>query len=459
MIGIDVIGFISANFGLSVAARNTVRLLTGKGYPVAVVDIPLGDDRSGRDHSYDHLVLPENAPHPHGVRLFHLNPPALGRILEKKPAWSGSASDLNVALPFWELPHLPGFWAKDLQAMDVVLCPSRFIEQAIANTVLDPAPKVRYYPQTVFLPKAHRPDRVRFGLPENGVCYVLSFDMAGDTERKNPWGAIDAFNLAFSAGENARLVIKLSTTYLTPALQQQLDRLRNYAAANDRIVIVDKSMSYEEVVSFYESCDVFVSLHRSEGLGLGLMEAMFLGKPVIATAWSGNMDFMNDLNSCLTSYRFIPVLSPVYRGLMRNEPVQWADPSIEEAAWWMRRLYEEPALRAAKGAAARHDMLRRHDECLKGDAFAMIEELYRLKKSRVEAAGPSSPGAAVGNAQPISDPGKLFSAVSELIKRNSIHAAMALYDRSRGLLPLTPELLRFDEVMRQLREKAKAGGG
>jgi glycosyltransferase involved in cell wall biosynthesis len=456
MKGIDVIGFISANCGLGAAARNTIRLLSADGCDVTVVDILLSNNRSRQDRTFDHLMAPEGAPLSHDIRLFHLNPPVIGQILGDTSPRFRAISALNVAVPFWELPVLPDGWIRELQAMDVVLCPSRFIEQAVANTPMDPAPGVRYFPQIAFLPERHRPDRARFGLPEEGVCFVMSFEMASDTERKNPWGVIDAFNGAFTHDENAWLVIKLNTTMETAAHRFQLERLRGYAAANDRIIIIDKSLPYEEVISLYESCDVYVSLHRSEGLGLGLMEAMLLGKAVIATAWSGNMDFTSDTSACLVGYRFIAVLSPIYRSLIGNRSVQWADPRIEEAAWWMRRLYEEPGLRAEKGERARQAMMRRAEECRGGGLFSLLDGLSAHKVTIAAGRGASSRFRGGTPACPLTDHAALFSAVSQLIKGNDVAGALALYDRSRMLLCETPELLRFDGLMRQLRGRAAA---
>jgi hypothetical protein len=184
------------------------------------------------------------------------------------------------------------------------------------------------------------------------------------------------------------------------------------------------------------------------------MEAMLLGKTVIATAWSGNMDFTSDTSACLVGYRFIPVLSPVYRKLIGNRSVQWADPDIGEAAWWMRRLYGEPALRAKKGEQARHAMKQRAEAYRGRDMFSLLEEQDTLK-SMVAAGKNALPRPRRGTAvRPMADHATLFSAVSQMIKGNDVAGALALYDRSRSLLYETPELLRFDALMRQLREKA-----
>jgi glycosyltransferase involved in cell wall biosynthesis len=449
MTGFNVIGYTSANFGLGIAARNTVRLLTGKRYEVAVADLNLNDGRSGRDHTFDHLAVADGATLPNAVNILHVNPPIVGRLLGNSPAWLNPNAGLNVAVPFWELPVLPRFWIADLQAVDVVLAPSHFVEQAVANAFSGRSPLVRHYPQTAFLPDRHGPDRPRFGLPEQAVLFSMSFEIASDISRKNPWAVIEAFNGVFTDTDAAYLVIKLNASYRSQAFEQQRARLQAHAAANPRIIIRDEPLSYGEVISLYESCDVYVSLHRSEGLGLGALEAMLLGKPVIATAWSGNMDYMDDVNSCMVSYRLVPVESPVYRGLIGDMQVVWADPLVPQAAAWMRRLYDNAELRRAIGERAREEMLARHAACLKAKPFTMVEEIFALRKAGNAWAG--SGGAVEGAA---GDPGELFSGVSALLKENKPAAAIELYDRDRRLLPETEVVRRFDELMRQLREKA-----
>ncbi|MBN2036132.1 MAG: glycosyltransferase family 4 protein [Chitinispirillaceae bacterium] len=453
MNGINIIGYISADCGLGVAARATVRLLTELDYAVTIADIKLSENRSTADHPFSHLLLPDNTALPRGIRFFHLNPPVIGTILEEKPGWFGSDPALCVAVPFWELPVLPDFWKKDLQAMDVVLCPSHFIMETVAATALDPVPQIRHYPQTVFLPGNHRSDRVRFGLPEKGVCFVLSFEMASDAERKNPWAALDAFNMAFSDREEAYLVIKINRTFSIPYIERQLELLRRYRETNSHILIYDQDMSYEEVISLYESCDVYLSLHRSEGLGLGLMESMFLERPVIATAWSGNMDFMNDQNSCLVGYRLVPVRSPIYLNLLGGKSALWADPRIEEAAVWMRRLYEQPDLRRKKGMQAQKDMVARQVLCRRGETFAMVGEMAAARRNDPSRHTTTPLPETTTKMIFHSDQARLISSVAALLKENDAAAAIALYDGSRKQMYDTPELLQFDELMRRLREK------
>jgi glycosyltransferase involved in cell wall biosynthesis len=376
--GFNLIGYTSAPFGIGVAARNTVTILEHCGYDVAVLDLPLEGGRTGIDHACDRLRIPEGTRLPHAITLFHVNPRAISAIFAAEPAWLPEEPRFTAAIPFWELPTLPDSWISALQQVDLALCPSRFIENTFAATLPGPKPVVRHFPQTAFLPKGVEQSRARFGLPEKGILFALSFDAASDFDRKNPWAAIEAFGSAFTQGENAYLVIKVTDTLPSPESRAALARLRRSVAPNSAIIIREDPMTYAEVLSLYASCDAYVSLHRSEGLGLGPLEAMLLGKPVIATGWSGNMEFMNDSNACLVGAAIVEVTSPVYKALLSGKPAVWAEPSVEDAVVWMKRLYAEEGLRKETGERARTSMKARQEECLKGRIFEEVVERWEM---------------------------------------------------------------------------------
>ena len=192
--------------------------------------------------------------------------------------------------------------------MDVVLAPTRFVQSACAAAI--PPDRVLHYPQAVFLPDGD-PTRSR-GVGAHGEGrdrFVVSFDIGSDIERKNPWAALEAFRQAFPDEPDVRLVIK---TKPWPGVESTLPRPMSSATgwrSDRRIRVVDRSLTYAEVLGLYASGDVMLSLHRSEGLGLHLMEAMSLGKVVVATDWSGNMDFMTSQDSVPVGYRLVPVVT------------------------------------------------------------------------------------------------------------------------------------------------------
>ena len=201
-----------------------------------------------------------------------------------------------------------------------------------------------------------------------------------DPERKNPFGAIHAFQRAFPDDARANLVIKLNNAQgANHTLVPILTKLRELCKADRRIRIIDEVLSYSDVLCLYASCDVFVSLHRSEGYGFGLLEAMALGKPVIATAWSGNMAFMSHANSCLVRYKLIPVNANlrVYSRVSLGAAATWADPDLDEAAAWMRKLVEDPGYRISLGHRAAMDTIDLQREAQKGKFVDEIRAVWQ----------------------------------------------------------------------------------
>ena len=157
--------------------------------------------------------------------------------------------------------------------------------------------------------------------------------------RKNPHAVIRAFLQAFPDLSDTRvgLVIKMNGMGLRPKEYQAF--LESIDCEDPRIILMDKVLTDRETKSLVKLCDCFLSLHRSEGFGRGLAEAMYLGKPVIATGYSGNLDFTNPHNSCLVDYRLIPVREDEYPF---GKGQKWADPDIEHAVWFMKRVVTEP---------------------------------------------------------------------------------------------------------------------
>jgi glycosyltransferase involved in cell wall biosynthesis len=388
--GFNVIGYASANLGLGAAARTTIRLLLECGRPVAVVDVDAGFGRSGVDHSFDHLRVGAGREPPHAINLIHLNPPEYEAFCKKGFTWLRPGERFNALVPFWELPVVPQCWIPPLRRLDLILAPTRYIEHMMA--VQAGGVPVRHYPQTVFIPPGIAPDRAAFALPADALLFVMGFEMFSDINRKNPWAAIEAFDRAFTKGDNVALVVKVNNPGALASFAAPLEKLRAAAERNGRILIIDRPLSHRDVLTLYASCDVLVSLHRAEGLGLSPMEAMALGKPVIATDWSGNMDFMTDANSCLVGHRLVAARSdaqsgynPVYVGA----DTVWADPDIDEAASWMRRLAADAPLRARVGGRALASMRATHAACRTGKTWREVD-LLREHTLRVrELRGPT----------------------------------------------------------------------
>lgn len=388
--GFNVIGFVTGNFGLAAAARNTVRTIDRRKIPMRLVDIDVGGDRTGKDFSVMHMGRQSVDPVPYACNLFHMNPQEVSSVVSNAPQLRVSER-INICVPFWELPVLPRDWQPVLQGVDVVLAPTAFIQESIQTAF--PEIVCILYHQAAILPSAVAPRRSKWGIPEEAMVFLNVFDLHSDIVRKNPLATVEAFRRAFPKPENEYLVIKMSATASARAqYPSELALVHSIAAETPNLILIDELIAYEDVLALHASCDVLVSLHRSEGLGLNLMEAMSYGKPTISTAWSGNMDFTTEKNSCLVGYELIPV-APTHRDYSSDRltgPAFWADPSVDEAAEYMQRLAGDRVLRESLGQQARLDMGERVRRYWRGLVFDQLKQqatdpdsaLWTRKRSR-----------------------------------------------------------------------------
>src|SRR5688500_9588735 len=381
--GINVIGSVSSNTGLGVSARNIVRLLLARGCPLSILDLDPGKSRGGHDLTLSRYFVerPENLSYP--VNLAVLPMVSVPDFLVNSPLDLISAAQLNVGCFWWELGVLPEPWIEGLRLFDVLLAGSRFIEDTLRSHLRSGS--TVFFRHPLYLPTEIRSARARFDLPRDAIVYVTICEPTSDLNRKNPFAAVEALNRALQHDPRAHLVVRVNNAGAGNSAAE-VEQLRSQCRGNNRVHILEEALSYEEILSLYASADVFVALHRSEGLGLGLMEAMSLGKPVIATAWSGNMSYMDRTNSCLVRYSLIDVEPTVrvYRRAIRGKRAVWADPDVEHAAAWMKTLADEPERRLTIGRKAAQDMIcyqrRAEDGCF-------LDEVRRQAENRADLVG------------------------------------------------------------------------
>ncbi|WP_288126494.1 glycosyltransferase family 4 protein [Thiomonas sp.] len=366
--GVNVFAYARGQFGLAEAARLYTRALLSAGCRVAMHDITLDLAHSMGDTSLDGHIGDE-APHP--INLIFVNPDYMDGAIEciGRGRFEGR---YNIGCWFWELEKLPDEWLPALADVDEILVSSGFVADIVRRVTDKP---VLHVP----LPVIEQPDsglqRKDFGLGDKDFVFLCSFDFNSFVARKNPLATIESFRRAFADGrEDVRLLVKSSNGYRHP---DRLRELLNVAVSDRRIMIRDEVIDRSHVQALQRCADVFVSLHRAEGFGLGLAECMRIGKPVIATAWSGNMEFMTAENSCLVGYRMIPVGEGEYS---HHHGQHWADPDIKEAAKHMRRLVEDRAFGARIGARAALDI----QEALSPERVAgrLLERLRALESTR-----------------------------------------------------------------------------
>ena len=372
--GFNVIGHVSANVGVGVVARNAIDLIVRRGHPVATFDIDPGHGRAGRESGYEHLSVGAVDDLPYGVTLVILSITALPDIIiDRRIRLRDDV--VNAGFFWWELPVIPIFWTRSLEQFDVLVAGSEFLRSTFERHVSGiPAIHAAQSPADI---AGILPEREKFGIPDDKVAFVCIVEPTSDLIRKNPYAVIEAFQRAFEPGDPAHLVVKVNNPQAAASVSQLATLRQAVGTLGSRVSLIEEFLPRRDVLQLFASCDVFVGLHRAEGLGLGLMEAMALGKPVVATGWSGNMTFMNHANSCLVSYRLIPVSGSIlaYSSAFLKEGVRWADPDLHEAAAWMKALVREPALRASIGQAAGDDMRRLRLETERG---AFVDELRSI---------------------------------------------------------------------------------
>jgi glycosyltransferase involved in cell wall biosynthesis len=233
------------------------------------------------------------------------------------------------------------------ELLDEVWVPSAFCQQAIAAK--SPVPVLRV-PHSVD-PGSAQPDRSAFGIGSE-VAFLAMCDVLSVPERKNPVGVIEAFRRAFPGNEPVRLFLKITNLEYQPDLKERIDRC---VADDPRIKLLDGYLTRARLWTLMASIDCYVSLHRSEGFGLGMAEAMACGRAVIATDWSGNVDFTRPENALLVDYKLVELerdLGPYRRGQV------WAEPDIDAAADCMRRIAGSPELRQHLGRRAAQTIAR-----------------------------------------------------------------------------------------------------
>jgi len=143
---------------------------------------------------------------------------------------------------------------------------------------------------------SHDETRKKYGLKKDDYVFIFSFDFCSSFERKNPFGVLEAFLSVFSGKEDVKLIIKTSHK---GSFKDKADKIENFIRINQlekNIIIVDDILTKDELMTLFNSVDCYVSLHRGEGLGLGMLESMSLGKPVVGTRYGGNLEFMNEEN-------------------------------------------------------------------------------------------------------------------------------------------------------------------
>jgi glycosyltransferase involved in cell wall biosynthesis len=358
---VRVSGYLGHALGLGAAARGYVQALEAVGVPVSTVSVPLHHLELsvqlaagyGR-HSFEDVAQGQGD---HNVEIVAVNADELPGFVER--LGPNYFKGPRIGIWGWETNSIPVRWKRAFELVDEIWVYSRFMAENFGAVA--PVPVVAL-PPPVQAP-AEPAEPTRLGLPEGDFLFLFVFDYMSTIQRKNPVGLIEAFKRAFAPGEGPRLLIKTINAPLRPLAEEEV-----LWAAERRpdIHVIDRSLSGAERDGLMAGCDCYVSLHRSEGFGLTMAEAMAIGKPVIATRYSGNLDFMDDSNSLLVDYE--PALVGPDCEIYPADG-EWAQPSVEHAAQLMRLIVAEPARGEELGRLARERVARELSPQATGEAM------------------------------------------------------------------------------------------
>lgn len=356
--GIAVAGELSYPSGLGEGARLMLLALEQLGIQGFPIDVGTSMPGSGKPMP---VVEPPSAV----PLLMHVNSPQMALALLRLPR--GLLRGRRVIGHWaWELPVVPPDWRIGTRFVHEIWAPSRFTADAL-ESLMPGRVRVVPYPLAAAPPVPSALDRAAFALPADAVVVLVSFNLASSLERKNPLGAIAAFRAAFGDRADRLLVMKVGNPQHFP---DDFACIRQAVGDAANIRIETRTLPRADGFALTAAADIVLSLHRSEGFGLVPAEAMLLGRPVVATGWSGNMDFMDADSAALVGYRLIPAVDP--RGVFEAPGAVWADPDIGEAVAALRRLADDPAERAALGARGRASAMARLGTGALAEALAGI---------------------------------------------------------------------------------------
>jgi glycosyltransferase involved in cell wall biosynthesis len=320
-------------------SRSTARALHAVGYPLTTVDI---DDAPQRQ--LDLSLAFEDQGHPLSFTVVHANAPEALVHVDRLAPWLEDRYAIGYWA--WELSELPPDWVEAFALFREVWTCSTHAAAAIGRKA--PVPVQVMWPALTDAPPSPR-GRPDFELPDDRFTFLFICDLLSESERKNPLGLLRAFRSAFRDDDRVQLVIKAANGDLRPEDRRRLTD----AACGLPVTIMDRHLSRPEVQALIGVCDAYVSLHRAEGFGYTLAEAMALERPVIATHYSGNVDFMTPWNSFPVPYRLVEM--PEDRGRYRKGSV-WAEPDLEAAADSMRVVFRDHERAAQVAKRGREDV-------------------------------------------------------------------------------------------------------
>ena len=371
--GLNLIGYARSEHGVGQSLRQFANAVAAAEIPYLVIDFNRNNLSRTQDESLAKQLASDVT---HEINVFHINADQMPEAEMQLP--SHFFGRYNIGFWHWELPEMLPEHRAGFNQLNEVWVPTGFVQEAIAKH--SPIPVIRM-PHAIEFSISDGAGRSQFGLPEDKFLYLMMYDFSSYQERKNPQASVDAFTQAF--GQDNDQVILVIKTQNAHHHAKDMQVLKDRLAGRKDIIWINETLSRQEVYDLQSVCDALISLHRSEGYGLGPAEAMYLGKPVIATNWSGNTEFMRQDNSMPVNYELVKILKDI--GVYKAGQT-WAEPHVSHAAELMRQLVEDKALYARISHAAHQTMRDEFSPTVIGDR---IQQRLRFIQEQMMDKSPS----------------------------------------------------------------------
>ncbi|PTB20707.1 glycosyl transferase group 3 [Trinickia symbiotica] len=369
--GVNIVGFPQGVLGLAEDARMAARALELASIPRVLVNAPMSGP-ARLDTSVDHLISTDLK---YGVSLFCLPPPEMFRLALEGGRSLIERDTYKIGAWPWELPQWPTAFGKLHRFVNEIWAQSKFVQSAFSWQTEAP---VYHMPMAVEVPAPVAPVRERFGLPNGKFLFYLMFDGHSWLTRKNPLAGIEAFRKAFGDGAtDVSLVVKAMNVQDSDPTWRTV---KEWASMDSRIQIISERLSRQDTIDFMASCDAYISLHRSEGFGRIIAEAMLLGQPVVVTNFSGNVDFCDEDTSFLVQGELVPLRAGDY---LFYEGQYWCDPDTSIAADQIRTVFEDQKRRDRVSRAGQQRIIQDYSIASVSRAYAQrLSDITGLVEGR-----------------------------------------------------------------------------
>ncbi len=342
--GINVIGYIDGEFGLGEAVRLNIKALQKVNVPVSIANYKV---RTAHRHS-DSTFTIFSEEFPYSVNLIQISPAEVPNFLLYID--SEKLKDrYNILYVAWESEYVPDEYVKNMSFFDEIWVPSKYCQDIISRVCRVPVISIPH-PVEVVTTESIDPDTLNF-YDKSKFNFFFMFDYNSAAIRKNIYTLIEAFEMAF--GKNNSDVVLHIKTSLSARFAEEKVVLLSKIAGFSNIIITEKIFDKGDLHFIIKNCDCYVSLHRSEGFGLTMAEAMYFGKPVIATGYSGNLEFMNFHNSFLVNYKMTVAGNDLHN---YGKNTIWSEPDVEDAARLLKEVAENREKAAVVGQIGRESV-------------------------------------------------------------------------------------------------------